>query len=385
MTVRVTESRLPAGYLASELGEAREYTSASGAKYVLVAFLTSPFRNQTFQEYVVFVIDGEADEYRWTILDSSGQPVTIRDSSGQAVTTPTTESGSFSCWYADTGLHKVRAEVIDGAGIVATLEMPQEIRTPSLVLEDVFAAEDAGSLTGLQLLRDDGERDVLRELWNDFKPYIEAAADATGSKGVPARLIAAILARESWARPKRGTNRAQDVIAAGEAWKIRETQHDELAAAYEQGPPTLPASLGPGQLLQPTVAALEGLTTWREGAPAGTIGLQLDRKLVRSRNVLDFIGLVVQEQVDVFNLARFPKTNITLVAKLLARLKNRAHRWPDVLRANVLDTDNLVKIVATEYNIGPTLTHYLAADDNWYGNIISGTVAAQDDDFAAFQ
>jgi hypothetical protein len=390
VTVRITESRLPAGYLASELGQTREYTSAEGAKYVLVAFLTSPIRKQTFQEYVVFVIDGEADEYRWTVRDSAGQPVTVRDSSGQAVTTATTEFGSFSCWYANTGLHTIRVEVMVGGTVAATLEMPQMIRTPSFILEDIFAAQDAGSLTGFFLLRDHRSRDVLRELWNDFNLYIEDAADATGLKGVPPRLVAAILARESWARPKRGTSGEIDVVAAGEAWKVRETQHDELATTYDLLGDALPASLGPGQLLQPTVAALEGLITWREGAAAGTIGLSIDRKFVQYLNVADFIGLVVLEQVDVFNLARFPKSNIKLVAKLLARLKNRAHRWPDVLRTDVLDSantspDQLVGIVASEYNIGPTLTHYLAAEENRYGEIISATVVTPSDDFALFQ
>jgi hypothetical protein len=377
VTVRITESRLPAGYLATELGQTTQVT-VSGGKYILVSFLTSPVPVGTVQEYVVFAIDADADEYRWTFTPYGETPATY-----------TTDIGRVRHTFSDFGFHQVQVQVVLAGAVVATLGFIQGVAQLNPTLEQAISQ----SATMM-----DWDADVLRELWNDFNDYIHDAANATGPNGVPARLVAAILARECWGRPKIDTSRAAWLIKTGEAEDIRENEVDAMAAAYEAGKPIfgagspflgappIPASLGPGQIALPTCAALEGLITWREGAAAGTTGLDFDRKFVMWLNATDFIALDYVKQVDVFNLTRFPKINIKLVAKLLARLKNRPHRWPNVAKGDVIDTEELVKIVATEYNMGPTATPAASAQPNMYGEWHIWTrVDTPSDEFVLFQ
>jgi hypothetical protein len=379
VTVRVTESRLPAGYLATELGQTTTVTLPGGGKYILVSFLSSPLRPATVQEYVVFAIDADADEYRWTFPPPGGG----------AATNYTTDIGTVRHTFSDFGLSQVKVEVVLNGAVVATLNLLQGVAQPNPTLEQ--AISQSATLM-------DRDSEVLRELWNDFNDYINLAADATGVNGVPPRFVAAILDRECWGRPKIGTSGAADLIAADDAGHIRENEEDAMAFAYEAGKPIfgagspflgappVPASLGPGQIGQPTCAALEDMIPWREGAAAGTTGLEFDRKFVMWLNATDFISIEYVKQVDVFNLTRFPKTNIKLLAKLLARLKNRPHRWPTVAKDDVIDTEKLVEIVATEYNIGPTATPAASAKPNMYGELhIRTRVDTPADDFALFQ
>ena len=352
MTVRITESRIPNGYLATELGQATTASPPGGGQYMLVSYLTSPLRTGTLQDYVVFAIGADADEYRWTIEPPGGPPER----------TETTTIGRLSHQFEITGTHEIRVEVVNGGTVTATLILLQGVVPPDSVLEQRIALEKI----------DDQTADLLRELRNDFSAYIQSAAGATGPTGVPPRLVTTRIYAESLVRPKRGTKAAEDKIAAGETSHVRDTEVDDKARLYQSGrpivsesfsaSPPMPRSLGPGQVSEPTIATLEGLIEWREGRATGTPGFRIDRKIVRIYNARDFIKLPYPEQIDMFNLARFPKTNILMVAKLLSRLKNRAHRWPNTLQCDGLADHHLVEILGTEYRMGPTETPAASAE-----------------------
>jgi hypothetical protein len=349
VTVRVTESRLPNGYGAAELGQFDQRILTDGGKYVLVSFNTSPLRRDTEQQYVLFAVEADADEYRWTIEPPGGPP--IREE--------TTEIGQIVHTYTTTGMHEVRVEVVDGGDVVSTLSVLQVVGLPDAALEQNIAQQKADASTA----------EVLRELRTDFGGYVQQAAAATGPNGVPSRFVSAIVFQETVTTPKRGSPRAKALAAGAARNKIREEEEDWLANQYELGRPPIgaiygappnPMTLGPGQLGQWRAASLDGLVNWREGAAQGAGSpnwMAFDRKFVLFLDVSQFVNFTVYaEQVDYFNLCRFPKTNIALVAKLLARLKNRVHRWPNVPKTGFLAEPDLLEIVATEYRIGPTAT-----------------------------
>ena len=56
------------------------------------------------------------------------------------------------------------------------------------------------------------------------------------------------------------------------------------------------------------------------------------------------------------------------MAELLAKLKNRAHRWQTTARDDVLADPHLIEIIGSEYREGPTTTPAASARPNDYGN-----------------
>ncbi len=349
MTVRLTESRLPTGYTASDLGRDHEVAVPGGGKYILVSFLTSVVQH-TIQEYVVFAIDADADEYRWTIDELS-------PGGGPEITT--TDVGILEVLYDNPGGYDVTVEIIENGAVVTSLNILEIVGPRDSALEQRITQEYIGAETA----------DILRELRNDFRSYIQLASDATpAADGIPTRLIAAILDYETHIHPKRGTAGAYELAKAGDPSKIRETEIADLAAAYDKpwlAP--LPKTLGPGQLGEPRVASLEGLMPWREAF----LGTPLVRRILLIEDADDFYELNYLKQIDTFNLVRFPKSNIALVAKLLARLKNRSNRWPGVAKADVLADLDLVSVVATEYHLGPSMIDAQYAKPDGYGLIVA--------------
>ena len=66
MTVRPTESRFPPSMQASDFGQAVSDDFASPA-YFLISYLSRTIPKNSFNEYVVFAVDGSpADAYEWT-------------------------------------------------------------------------------------------------------------------------------------------------------------------------------------------------------------------------------------------------------------------------------------------------------------------------------
>ena len=324
---------------------------------MLVSYLTAPLRVNTIHEYVVFVIDGDADEYRWTIEPPGGPPIR----------THTTTIGWLPHFFTTMGLHEIRVEIVNGGAVVATLLLLQTVTTSDPALEQHIVDSRENLNTA----------DELRELHTDFRRYIQSASTLTAPNGIPTRLLSLIVHQETVPAPKWGSMRAYTMTKAGQEPRLREAQANTLAYLYEKGKPAIgssplmasfsvtPRTLGPGQIGQWRVASLEGWIPWREGPVRGTPGVKWQKKRIFFEDVWDFMMLPWWRQVDCFNLCRFPKTNIALVAKLLARLKNRANRWPDVLTEDVMSNDDLLDIVSTEYRIGPTLTPADQAEPDW--------------------
>jgi hypothetical protein len=357
-----------------------EVSVPGGGKYVLVGYLTSPLPLGTLQEYVLFAIGAPADEYRWTLTPPPGVPPA----------TITTQIGSLSNWYDELGAHELQVEVMDSGATVATLVLTQEVEPPDPALETRLGSYKSQFT------------DVEREIGNDLAAYIRQGATATGPNGIPTHLLSTILFQEGLARAaKRGSFKAVQAAKSGDREGIREDQADILAEEFESGKskPTVypdgaigpmgpslapkPRTLGPGSVGLWNVAGIVSppLIPWLEADLDAVLPWNY-RSVLIYRTVLAFRELPYLTQVDIFNLARFPKSSIALSARLLAKLKNRPHRWPATATADVLADPHLLEIIGSEYCNGPTTTPAASARPSHYGDstrqLATGSSAAFD-------
>ncbi len=89
MPVRKTETRIPAGVAASDLGEA---VVATDGRCALVSFLTSPLTAGHQNTYVLFVTDAalaaSIQSCEWLFAEDGAFPQTVQTTVGEASYTP---------------------------------------------------------------------------------------------------------------------------------------------------------------------------------------------------------------------------------------------------------------------------------------------------------
>ena len=88
-----------------------------------------------------------------------------------------------------------------------------------------------------------------------------------------------------------------------------------------------------------------GDTTWTELSES-------NRKELLDQIEGAWKALGLETKVDIFNALRFPKQNAWVAAHLLAAIKNRPHRFPNLSAQDVLTNAQAIDIIATEYNRG---------------------------------
>jgi hypothetical protein len=178
---------------------------------------------------------------------------------------------------------------------------------------------------------------AMRELVNDLRPYVIEAAAATGPNGITARCLAAVLFIEILSRPK----------AAREAELDDPGSHDR--------------PLGVGQIRPMTAAMVMGAAPWIDQDRS-------DRRPARELIKAGYDALSPETKRSILTRLRWPKSNITLTAKLLATLKNRPNRYPELTRAQLATDPGAVGIIATEYVSGATQTPAADARPSGYGS-----------------
>ena len=105
MAVRKTETRIPTGLVASDLGEA--FVAPDG-RCALVSFITSPLVVNRENTYVVFITDaalaGQAHSFEWAFSENGGTATTQTTDVGETVYSPQgTGSLSASVRILDAG------------------------------------------------------------------------------------------------------------------------------------------------------------------------------------------------------------------------------------------------------------------------------------------
>jgi hypothetical protein len=349
MTVRETEKRIPQGVTVADMGQA----NANG-DYVLVSYLTSPISIGSAIDYVVFATNGApADEYCWRFLTLPNH--LVEDHS---------EIGLMSYKPDRLGEMRMTVDVIVQAHTVATLALSHSIVERNQRLEILI---DGKIFPSGRLMASGGDPQTSREIVNDFVKYVAEVTISTSNKGIHPLVLAAVVYKESLFRPK-SYNIAKP-YALG--WAVRnyelslhaeELNDDAFVNIIDH----TKNSLGVCQMKPQTAAMVLGLSPWAE-LPKEISAREKVKRDIYSQ----YLALPKEKRIDIFNLLRFPKTNISLCARLLERLKNGPRcveaRAPNLTPDELLGDENAIKVISTEYNIGPVMTENKVAKPSHYG------------------
>jgi hypothetical protein len=312
VAVRKTESRLPAGFQASDLGEA---LVAPDGRCALISFATAPIAVRRPNTYVLFVTDpvlaASAHSYEWTFQESAGPPLVDTRLHGETIYTPT---------YI--GNLRVAVRILNAAAAEqANLALAQEVVSRNAALEALIAA--AGTAPGPGI----AEPDVARELVNDHSRYYQTATmqSPEAGDGFQQFLFAMVFdgaLRRSPAERQAHLDALEQSLNDSRPVFFQHAARGAGLCGIRLALLAMTVQAGPG-----TPATLLPWTTLREDHPSlRDFG---DRQL-RSQ----LLQLPEAARIDLFNLARFPKSNITRCGRILEALRDRS--FPGVTFADLL-------------------------------------------------
>lgn len=321
MPVRKTERQLPASVSAADLGQ-----TEGDAIAVLVSYHSSPIVKDRMQTYVVFVLDAvmqtNAASFRWQI-------------SGNAFTT---QHGILEYTHTAEGNAQISVEIRDGASVaLKTLSLEQTVIPLNAELETLVNTTDEVAPTA-------ADPETSRELVNDVRVYIDEIAPRA-------------LDSES------SLNKMLFCVAYAEAMLIppidRAAQTDRLANTLEEGTGESfaeQAKEGIGLCqVRPAILAM-----YRSATPGGSDWLISRREFPHdpdARNAIQteldtaLAALNETQRIDLFNLLRFPKSNLNMAAQLLEAFRNQY--YPGEGLPSVITDEDKAKTLISQYKEGP--------------------------------
>jgi len=311
MTVRLTESRLPSGFSAMDLGQA---TTSSDGHAALVSYYHTPVVRGRKQTYVLFVLDaglrGRVANYRWQVRE-----IDENTSVGVWEHNPPTEGEMTLNVTLKTS----------GGETLRVLSLTQTVVAPNRQVENLIVQDNASYPVA-------GNPGVSREVINDFLALIHQIAPVA-SEEVLNRLLFGITYVE--AQDHNQTNRDRLIAHCEEALNGGHADRFFQRAAPGAGicrlrPPLMAMSLTPS------------LITW-EVIPAG--GAPRQSALTRIQTAL--AGLTQDNHVDIFNRLRFPKASLKTARQLLEAIRDRYFRGT-----------NFVSLMANDTQAGQLLEHF---------------------------
>jgi hypothetical protein len=379
------------------LGQSVTAAGAGGtAGCTLISYLTDPVPNNSRLDYVL-ICHEDADDFKWS----------FRDPDTNMLYSATRTQNVASITVPAAGNLQIQVTASNAGKEIATLTLTQVVSEPSTKFQTLITDIGSGGRTP-----DAALIFSLREICEELKPYIDAAAATTGPQGIPARLLAAVLFMEVWGRPKDGSPKARQIRKSLEGeeynpriqaiedklkgWvdmKVKKTHLDsirdvelELIRGFlnevELLTPPDPRlgelyfaarkSLGVGQIAMTTSAMAGGLIDWKE---------MTEGKKEETLKAIDaqYQTLNADQIRGIFTGLRFPKANIVTAAGLLAKLKNRPHRFPNMTPTDVVNSAQAIGIIATEYNRGAFDTPLASMKNNGNGTrAVNYVLAAKD-------
>lgn len=295
MPVRNTESRLPANFQAADLGQA---VASGDSRCTLVSFISNPLVVKRQNTYVLFVPDAglasatERYEWRFTLNDNPAQ-------------VESTDEGEISYTPTETGTLNLEVKVL-GAGNAeqSSISLSQSVVVANAELETQIsnATEESGPAIG--------NPDIARELINDHNPYYQAVSLQSPEEGDHFKcFVFNLLSSRAQRAPAPRRKQHLDQLAA--ALNTDLADYGELAAE----------GAGVGGIRLALLAMCLGDTpplSWTE-LPEDTGARETAARELRNQ----LNGLDENVRIDLFNLARFPKSNITLCGKIAEKLRDR--------------------------------------------------------------
>jgi hypothetical protein len=300
MSVRKTESRIPANFKPDDLGQA---VVAADGRCALVSFITSPLVINRENVYVVFVTDaalaGVTQSFEWSFTENEGVP-----------DIQMTQYGEVS--YRPKSIGKLNLVVrILGAGNAeqASLTLPQEIVPLNAELEALI--NDARNQPGPGV----SNPDVARELINDHNPYYQGVVLQTpeGGDGFK-QFVFSMVSDGTLQRTTLQRKQHLDQLAAS-----LNSQGADFVTLTAEGAGVCSIRLA---LLAMTLPQVPGnpatLLNWTE------LPEPPDKRAFGDEQLRQNLAALNEDmQVDLFNLARFPKSNITQCGRILEALRDR--------------------------------------------------------------
>ena len=324
MSVRKTETRLPAGLQPADLGEA--VASADG-HCCLVSFITAPLAVNRENIYVVFVTDAglaaSVQSFEWSFTLDGGTPDVSTTDFGQLAFTPSAE-----------GFQTVKVRLLDaGSTEQASLSLTQQVGPLNAELETMIA--DAANNAGAGM----GNPDVLRELVNDHNPYYMNFPLQTPEAGEGFSLYLFSTVVDGALETKQDKrNDLLDQVAAS----INNAETD-FASAIAPGLGVAKVRMLLATMLLPPAAV--PFTELPDGSAENSAADEQLRQQVAAMSEVD--------RIDLFNRIRFPKSNITLCGKLLEALRDKFFNgvnFDDVLQKM---SGAMANWISLNYNKGP--------------------------------
>lgn len=293
MPARKTESRLPDGFTSDDLGESAQAQEGNAA---LISYIKSPLVIARPNTYVVFVTDAAtataASSYEWTFTEN-----------GAVTATQTTLVGEFTYVPQAIGplIVSVKVKGSDSAD-KSTITLNQEIVSLNAQLETLITTAADAPGPGI------GNIDVARELINDHNPYYQQVTLQTPETGDGFKKFVFSMVSEGVLQ-----RNAQQ----------RKSHLDELAANLNSGAGDFVTLAAEGAGVCRIRLALHAMVVpgglpWTELPDTTSVRASADQKL---REAL--VALNENKKIDLFNLVRFPKSNISQCGRILEALRNR--------------------------------------------------------------
>jgi hypothetical protein len=276
----------------ADLGQA---VVAADSRCALISYVPNPIVVARENTYVVLVSDpglaAATLSFEWSFIENGGAPNVQTSDFGEKTYTPTA-----------TGSLAISVRLLGAAAAVqAELSMQQAIVISSVPLETLI--DEAVSSTGPTA----GSPDVLRELINEHNLYYQNVATQAAEAGEGFKKFVFSMVYDGASRK----NRAE-----------RKTNLNELAASINTTSVDFAtaSSSGAGVCeIRPLLLSmiLPGMTAWT------LLPEDNAQRRVQMDTLLQALAAMDEtKRIDLFNILRFPKSNIVYCGRLLEALRN---------------------------------------------------------------
>ena len=298
--VRKTESRFPGTLQASDLGQA---IAATDGRCALVSFVTSPIVVGRENVYVLFVTDSAlataAQSFEWTFTEN-----------GETASVQTTPLGEVSYQPQSIGSLDLQVRVLDsGSSEQASLSLRQSITSLNLILEGMISS--AGDQPGPGV----GNPEVVRELVNQYSVYYQGVQLKTPETGDSfLNFLFSMVFDGAHQRTPDQRKQHTDNLA-----QVLNDQNGDFASLIAE-------SAGVCGIRLPLLAMTDGVAGTGSTAPLAWTELPdvpAQHDSAQQRLCQAVAGLGENARIDLFNLARFPKSNIAACVRILETLRDR--------------------------------------------------------------